>query len=122
MAGQVGEQRLTFIFFVYSVFLLLAQFKRTNRNLTGNTIREFDNYTSVFECLNDCLNKSIQNCFGVETSLIESTNGSSIKCVFKNSSEVSEVIDGYKENFYLDSELLFNWLIWFASNYPSFSL
>jgi hypothetical protein len=35
---------------------------------------------------------------------------------------VSEVIDGYKENFYLDSELLFDWLIWFASYYPSFSL
>jgi hypothetical protein len=107
MAGQVGEQRLTFIFFVYSFFLSLAQLKRTNRKLIGNTISEF-NYSSAFDCLNDCLNESIKNCFGVETSLIESTNGSSIKCVFKNSSEVSEVIDGYKENFYLDSELLFD--------------
>ncbi len=88
-----------------------AQLKRTNRKLTGNTISEFDNYTSVFDCLNDCLKESIKNCFGVETSLIESTNNSSIKCIFKDSTEMSQVIDEYKENFYLDCELLFNWLI-----------
>jgi hypothetical protein len=54
------------------------------------------------------LNESIKNCYGVETSLIESTNGASIKCVFKDSSEVSNQIDDYKENFYLDSELFLN--------------
>jgi hypothetical protein len=88
-----------------------AQLKRTNRKLTGNTISEFDNYTSVFDCLNDCLKESIKNCFSVETSLIESTNGLRIKCAFKDNSKVSEVIDDYKENFYLDCELFFNWLI-----------
>jgi hypothetical protein len=51
----------------------------------------------------------------LQTSLIESKNGISIKCVFKDSSEMSEVIDGFKENFYIESELLFNWLIWFIS-------
>ena len=61
------------------------------------------------------MNESIKNCYGVETSLIESKNGISIKCVFKDSSGVSKVIDDYKENFYLDSELLFIWLIWFIS-------
>ncbi len=92
--------------------------------MTGNTI-SYNYSSSVFDCLNDCLSESIKNCFGVETSLIESTNNSSIKCVFKDSTEMSKVIDDFKENFYLDSELLFDWLIWFiwfASIYPSFRL
>ena len=68
------------------------------------------------------MNESIKKCYGVETSLIESTNGIRIKCVFKDSTEMSKVIDEYKENFYLDCKLLFNWLIWFASIYLSFRL
>ncbi len=79
-----------------------AQLKRTNRKLTGNTI-SYNYSSSVFDCLNNCLNESIENCHGVETSLIESMNGIRIKCVFKNSSEMS-VIDDFKENFYLDCE------------------
>jgi hypothetical protein len=122
MAGQVGVSWFSLKFIIYSFFLSLAQFKRTSRILTGNTISEFDNYSSVFDCLNNCLNESIKNCHGVETSLIESTNGTRIKCVFKDSTEMSKVVDDFKENFYLDCELLFDWLIWFASNYPSFSL
>jgi hypothetical protein len=102
---------------IHLIFLsfLSAQFNRTNRTLTGETISEFDNYTSAFDCLNDCLNESITNCHGVETSLIESTNGILIKCVFKNSSVMSNEIDNFKENFYLDCKFLFNFLIWFIS-------
>jgi hypothetical protein len=61
------------------------------------------------------MNESIKKCYGVETSLIESTNGIRIKCVFKDSLEVMNQIDDFKENFYLESELSFNWLIWFFS-------
>ena len=122
MAGQVGVSWFSLKFIIYSFFLSLAQFKRTSRILTGNTISEFDNYSSVFDCLNNCLNESIKNCHGVETSLIESTNGTRIKCVFKDSTEMSKVVDDFKENFYLDSESLFNWLIWFISMYLFFFL
>ena len=83
-----------------SPLLSLAQFKRTNKKLIGKNISEFE-HPSVFNCFNDCF--EIKDCYGVETSLIESSN--QIKCVFKDSSDVSNEIDDNKENFILDGEL-----------------